>query len=177
MPRTLVDVRVHIARWRATASLALQVVLLGLIAFALMLRTPQVSGPSMSPEIESGEYVVVNTLSYRLGDPQRGQIMAFRHERSAPMVFLKRVIALPGERIKIDRGIVFINGKAIDEPYLRFRDERSVPETVVPPSFYYVLGDNRRDSDDSRDWGPVGRDQIVGRALFALWPLSHFGAI
>jgi signal peptidase I len=170
-------VRVHIAGWRATASLALQVVLLGLIAFALMLRTPQVSGPSMSPEIQSGEYVVVNTLSYRLADPKRGEIMAFRHERSAPMVFLKRVIALPGERIRIDRGHVLVDGRPLQEPYLRFGDERSVPETLVPPASYYVLGDNRRDSDDSRDWGPVSRDQIVGRALFALWPPSRFGAL
>jgi signal peptidase I len=167
----------QLSRWRSTASLALQVVLLGLIAFALMLRTPQVSGPSMSPQIESGEYVVVNTLSYRFGDPHRGEIIAFRHERSAPMVFLKRVVGLPGERVRIDRGQVYVDGRELSEPYLRYGDRRSVPETALPAGSYYVLGDNRRDSDDSRDWGPVPRDQIVGRALLGLWPLAHLGPL
>jgi signal peptidase I len=170
-------VRVQLTRWRSSASLLLQVVLLGLIAFALMLRTPQVSGPSMSPHIESGEYVVVNTLSYRLSAPQRGEIIAFRHERSAPLVFLKRIVGLPGEHVRIDRGQVFVNGVPLSEPYLVFRDDRSTAEITVPPGAYYVLGDNRRDSDDSRDWGSVPGDQIVGRALFALWPPKRFGAV
>jgi signal peptidase I len=142
-----------------------------------MLRTPQVSGPSMSPHIQPGEYVVVNTLSYRWAVPKRGEIIAFRHERSAPLVFLKRIVGLPGERVRIDRGQVFINGQALPEPYLVYRDERSAGEVTIPRGMYYVLGDNRRDSDDSRDWGSVPGDQIVGRALFALWPPKHFGAV
>ena len=79
----------------------------------------------MEPRIDSGEYVVINTLAYRFGAPARGDIVAFRHERSAPSVYLKRVIGIPGDRIAIERGYVSVNGVRLDEPYVRFRDTRS----------------------------------------------------
>jgi signal peptidase I len=165
-------------RWRSAANLAWQIVLLALIIFAVMgLRPGQVSGLSMEPRIDSDEYVLINALAYRMGQPARGQIVAFRHERSAPSVYLKRIIAIPGDRISIQRGIVMLNGSALVEPYVRFPDQRSAPELTVPPDSYYVLGDNRANSDDSRAWGFVPASDIVGRAMFGVWPPSHVGPI
>lgn len=131
----------------------------------------------MEPRIDEDEYVLINALAYRLGAPQHGDIVAFRHERSAPSVYLKRVIGVPGDRVKIERGQVVINGAPISEPYVRFRDERSEAETVVPSGAYYVLGDNRANSDDSRSWGFVPAADLIGRAVFGVWPLGRFGAL
>ena len=165
-------------RLRSAANLTLQIAALVLIAFAVTgLRPGQVSGYSMRPRIDSDEYVVINALAYRLGTPKRGDIVAFRHERSAPTVYLKRVIGVPGDRIRIASGTVYVNGAALDEPYVRFRDARSFPELVVPRDAYYVLGDNRANSDDSRMWGFVAAHDLIGRALFGVWPPPHFGAL
>ncbi len=164
-------------RWRPAASIALQVALLGLIAFALMLRAPQVSGPSMEPRVDSGEYVLINTLAYRMGTPARGDIIAFKHEAYGSLVYLKRVIGVPGDRISIDRGNVTLNGRVLEEKYVRYRDGRSAREAVVPPGAYYVLGDNRANSEDSRAWGFVPERDIVGRALCGIWPLDHLGTL
>jgi signal peptidase I len=165
-------------RWRSAANLAWQLVLLALIVFAVMgLRPGQVSGLSMEPRIDSDEYVLINALAYRIGTPQRGNVIAFRHERSAPSVYLKRIIGVPGDRIAIARGVVFLNGRALPEPYVHFPDERSAATVVVPPNSYYVLGDNRANSDDSRAWGFVPAADIVGRAMFGVWPPNHIGPI
>lgn len=158
--------------------LAAQVALLGLIGVAILgVRPGQVSGYSMEPGIDSDEYVVINALAYRLGPPKRGQIVAFRHERSAPTVYLKRVIGVPGDRIAVTRGIVLVDGASLDEPYVRFRDRRSFAPVVVPSGAYYVLGDNRANSDDSRAWGFVAASDLIGRAAFAVWPLRHIGPL
>jgi len=168
---------VRSARWRSAAGVALQVALLGFFGFAFTIHPSQVSGFSMEPRIDSGEYVVINTLAYRLGSPQRGDIIAFRHERSAEAVYLKRVIAVGGDRIGIEHGRVFLNGVALAEPYVRFRDNRSSPTVAVPVHEYFVLGDNRANSDDSRAWGFVEDGDVIGRAMFAVWPLQRFGAL
>jgi signal peptidase I len=131
----------------------------------------------MEPRIDSGEYIVINTLAYRFGAPARGDIVAFRHERSAPSVYLKRVIGIPGDRIAIERGYVSVNGVRLDEPYVRFRDTRSTAAVTVPPHAYYVLGDNRANSDDSRVWGFVDASDVIGRAMFAVWPPHRIGAL
>lgn len=165
-------------RLRSAANLTWQLAVLVAIAFAVMgLRPGQVSGYSMRPRIDSDEYVVINALAYRLGTPHRGDIVAFRHERSAPTVYLKRVIGVPGDRVSIERGTVSVNGATLAEPYVRFRDSRSFPAIVVPRDAYYVLGDNRANSDDSRIWGFVPVSDLIGRALLGIWPPSHFGIL
>lgn len=165
-------------RWRSAANLAWQFALLIVIVFAIVaLRPGQVSGLSMEPRIDEDEYVLINALAYRIAPPRRGDIVAFRHERSAPEVYLKRVIGLPGDRIRIDGGVVWLNGIRLGEPYVRFRDRRSVAEVTVPPGDYYVLGDNRANSDDSRSWGFVPAADLIGRAMFGVWPLGRFGTL
>ena len=164
-------------RWRSAAGVALQVALLAVFASAFTIHPSQVSGFSMEPRIDSGEYVVINTLAYRFGAPQHGEIIAFRHERSAEAVYLKRVIGVPGDRVRIDRGTVSVNGTVLPEDYVRFRDQRSVREVTVPPRSYYVLGDNRANSDDSRAWGFVAADDVIGRAMLAIWPPRRIGSL
>ena len=129
----------------------------------------------MAPRIASGEFVLINTISYHLRSPQRGDIIAFRHDSPTQEIFIKRVVGLPGDRILIDRGHVIVNGGVLPEPYVRFADDRSFPEAVVPPDSLYVLGDNRIDSNDSRFWGFVREDDVLGKAIAGIWPPAALG--
>jgi signal peptidase I len=166
------------ARLKAAANLTWQSVLLAAIVFAVVaLRPGQVSGISMEPGIVSDDYVVINALGYKLASPAHGDIVAFNHQRSAPTVYIKRLIGVPGDRIAIDRGVVRRNGVVLDEPYVTFHDTRSFAPVVVPPGSYYVLGDNRANSDDSRAWGFVQRGDLIGRAVMEMWPLGRIRVI
>jgi signal peptidase I len=159
------------------ASATLQIAVLCVLALAFFMRTPQVSGLSMAPHIDSGEIVLINTMAYRFGRAARGDIIAFHHDQPTPAIFIKRVIGLPGDRVAIDKGRVIVNGTPLDEPYVRYPDGRSFPQVTVPEGTLYVLGDNRADSDDSRFWGFVQQDQVLGKALLGIWPLGHLGSI
>ena len=131
----------------------------------------------MEPRIDSGEYVLINALAYRFRAPQRGDVVAFHHMRTSPSIYLKRVIGLPGDRIAIERGAVSVNGARLMEPYVRFGDDRSYPSVVVPPNAYYVLGDNRPKSDDSRAWGFVPASEIAGQVVGGVWPPANAGIL
>jgi signal peptidase I len=159
-----------VAKARTVVSLSAQLALLALIVAAFFVRAPHVDGPSMEPRVHAGEFVLINTLAYRFGPIRRGDVVSFTHDAPNPETYIKRVVGLPGERVEITGGIVRIDGKPLDEPYVQFRDHRSAPPTIVPPHAYYVLGDNRADSDDSRDWGVLRQSDVVGRALVDLWP-------
>ncbi|HET9392087.1 MAG TPA: signal peptidase I [Candidatus Rubrimentiphilum sp.] len=161
--------------WRSVARTTLQLAALAALATAFFMRTPEVSGLSMAPRIASGEFVLINTISYRLHPPQRGDIIAFRHDSPTQEIFIKRIIGLPGDRIAIDRGHVIVNGSLLPETYVRFADERSFPEAVVPPDSLYVLGDNRIDSNDSRFWGFVRESDVLGKAIAGIWPPAALG--
>ncbi len=163
--------------WRSLANLALQLAILALLIAAFFMRLPQVSGLSMAPHIASGEYVLINTFAYRLAQPQRGDIVAFRRDDDARAVFIKRVVGLPGDRIRVDVGRISIDGRRLDEPYVRFPDDRTFGEIVVPPGSVYVLGDNRADSEDSRFFGPVRDERLIGRALAGIWPPADVGTL
>ena len=131
----------------------------------------------MEPHIRSGEYVLINTFAYRFGRPHRGEIVAFRHDGGAREVFIKRVVELPAEHIRIDRGRVYVDGRVLDEAYVRNGDDRSFAEVTVPPGSVYVLGDNRANSEDSRVFGPVSDDRLIGRAVAGLWPPRMLGGL
>jgi signal peptidase I len=163
--------------WRSLANLALQLAVLSLLIAAFSMRTPQVSGLSMAPHIASGEYVLINTFAYRIAQPKRGDIVAFRRDDDARALFIKRVVGLPGDRIRVDKGSVSIDGRRLDEPYVRFADDRTFGAIVVPPGSVYVLGDNRADSEDSRFFGPVRDERLIGRALAGIWPLPQLGTL
>ncbi len=168
---------VRFARWRPVANLAWQLAVLAALIAAFFVRLPQVSGLSMEPQIRSGEYVLINTFAYRIGTPVRGDIVAFRHEGDARAVFIKRVVGVPGDRIRIERGRVYVNGARLDEPYVVHADARTFGEVVVPKFSVYVLGDNRAESEDSRFFGPVSDDLLIGRAIAGVWPPRMLGGL
>lgn len=159
-----------VAKARTAVSLSAQLVLLALIATAFFLRTPQVDGLSMEPRVRAGEFVLINTLAYRLGPVRRGDVVAFRHDAPNPETYIKRVVGLPGERVEVRDGTVLVNGAALSEPYVRFPDHRSAAAVTLPADGYYVLGDNRAESDDSRNWGVLHAADIAGKAVVGIWP-------
>jgi signal peptidase I len=163
-------------RIRTLVSVSTQLIALGLIGAAFFLRAPHVLGLSMEPRIHSGEFVLINTLAYRLGSIRRGDIVAFRHDSPTPQIYLKRVVGLPGDRVSIERGTIRIDGKPLVEPYVRYRDDQTRAAVSVPPDGVYVLGDNRANSDDSRNWGILAAHDIVGKAIGTLWPFEELGA-
>lgn len=158
--------------WRWLLSLLLEIALLCALIAAFFVRTPQVLGLSMAPQIASGEYVLIDTLTYRFRAPARGDIIAFRHgdPGADPATYIKRVIGLPGDLVLISAGVVFVNGKRLREPYVQFRDRRSFSVVRVPAGSLYVLGDNRVDSEDSRLFGCIPESSVIGRAIAGIWP-------
>src|SRR6266705_3023561 len=153
------------------------------ISFAV--QTVHVEGLSMFATLDNNDYLIADKIDYRLHSPQRGDIIILRPPTDDSKDFIKRVIALPGERLLIRDGVVYINRHRLVEPYI---PEAWVMNTdwhingapdgeVIPANQYFVMGDNRNRSQDSRTFGPIGRDRIDGRAWFRIWPLNHFGNI
>jgi signal peptidase I len=150
------------------------------ISFAV--QTVHVEGLSMFATLDDNDYLIADKIAYRLHAPQRGDIIILRPPTDDSKDFIKRVIALPGERLLIRDGQVLINGHRLNEPYLpenwTAQANWGAPDGVVmPPNQYFVMGDNRNRSQDSRTFGPIGRDRIDGRAWFRIWPLNNFGNI
>ncbi len=139
----------------------------------------KVEGTSMLPGLSDQERIFVNKFVYHFEAISRGDIVVFRYPRDPSKSYIKRVIAVGGDRVRIDDGRVYVNGYAIYEPYvpLRFLDARSYPETVVPEGYYFVLGDHRSASSDSRDFGPVARNLVYGKAVFSYWPVEKLGLL
>lgn len=173
----------------------MQVLVLALLATLFFLRVPQVDGHSMLPQVDAGDHVLINTLSYdlRIQRPsaegqalvdieihpiQRGDVIAFGHGTGDDgRIYLKRVIGLPGEIVSIARGVVSIDGSIVAPDYQASRDTTNMAPLKVPAGSYFVLGDNRGDSDDSRSFGPVPAAAIIGRAALVIWPLADVRAI
>jgi signal peptidase I len=139
----------------------------------------KVEGGSMEPGLEDQERIFINKLVYRWENIGHSDIIVFRYPRDPRKSFIKRVIGLPGDRVRISFGHVYLNGKPVEEAYVPedFMDTRSYPETVVPANAYFVLGDHRSMSNDSRDFGPVPRSYIYGKAVFGYWPVEKLGVL
>ena len=139
----------------------------------------KVEGTSMMPSLEDQERIFVNKFVYRLEPIERGDVVVFRYPRDPSKSFIKRVIGLAGDRIRINAGQVWVNGKRLEEDYVprAYEDLRSYSETVVPPGSYFVLGDHRSLSNDSRDFGPVSDSYIYGKAVFGYWPVDKMGRV
>jgi len=154
---------------------------LGISAFIIIFlyQPVKVEGTSMMPSLQDQERIFVNKFVYRLEPIQRGDIIVFRYPRDPSKSFIKRVIGLAGDRIRIDQGEVYVNGKLVDEDYVPivYSDERSYPEIVVPVNSYFVLGDHRSMSNDSRDFGPVDASFTYGKAVFGYWPMDKMGRL
>jgi len=155
-------------------TLVLSVVLF--VSINLVSARIRVDGESMEPTLVSGEYVIVSRLSYRLGSPQRGDIIVFHFPRDPKEEYIKRVIGLPGDVVEVNNGSVFVNGQPLDETYLHVKTNY-VGTWDVPAGQLFVLGDNRNNSSDSHDWGTVPMDYVVGKALLVYWPPPAWGLI
>jgi signal peptidase I len=139
----------------------------------------RVEGTSMLPVLEDEDRLVVNKLAYRVGEIHRGDVVVFLYPHDHEKSYIKRVIAGPGDDLKIDHGQVYVNGAPVAEPYVpkRFTDDRSQPEMTVPAHEYFVMGDHRSVSYDSRDFGLVDRGLIYGKAAFVYWPMDQAGVV
>jgi signal peptidase I len=139
----------------------------------------KVEGVSMMPGLEDQERIFVNKFVYRWEPIQRGDIIVFRYPRDTSKSYIKRVIGVAGDRVRIQNGQVYVNGEALDEDYVPsdYADARSYPELVVPRNTYFVLGDHRTMSSDSREFGPVNDRFIYGKAVFGYWPMEKLGRL
>jgi signal peptidase I len=160
-----------------------------IIVYLFLFQPHQVKGNSMhtalSDSFDNGEYILTNKVNYRFNKPQRGDVIVFKAPHNEDYDYIKRIIGLPGETVKILNGRVYINGLPFDESeYLpsstltsagKFLKEGE--EVAIPADKYFVLGDNRSHSSDSRDWGFVNQDNIVGKAWFVYWPLQKLGLV
>ena len=179
----------------------LEAIVLALVVFLLIQTSVQnfkVEGSSMHPTLEGGQYLLVNKLvylridkerlsriipfwgvagaeqSFAVHPPKRGEVIVFHFPRDPSRDFVKRVIGVPGDRVQIRNGTVFVNGRALDESYLTSRDNSNMDQVVLQEGEYFVLGDNRRGSNDSRNWGPVPEVNILGKVWIIYWPLSKW---
>jgi len=140
-------------------------------------QATRVYGHSMEPNLHTDQRLVVEKVSYRLHGPRRGDVVVLRLPERGPELLIKRVLALPGETVRIRDGQVYINDQPIDEPYVERPSTSSFGPTTVPEGHVFVLGDNRGASNDSRAFGPVSMDRIVGRAWVSYWPFDSLGVI
>ena len=153
--------------------------LLAFIVIVFLYQPVQVEGTSMMPSLANHERIFINKFIYRLEPIQRGDIVVFFYPLEPSKSYIKRVIGLPGERVSIEDGTVYIDGKPLAESYVpsSYLDHQSYPDVDVPPDHYYVLGDHRESSNDSRVWGTVDRKYIYGKAVFVYWPFHEMGSL
>ena len=154
-------------------------VVIAIIVILFLYQPVKVEGTSMTPSLVNEERIFINKFVYRFGisDIDRGDTIVFWAPEDPTRSYIKRVIGVPGDVIEIVDGTVILNGKRLNEPYLidDNRDRMSMPRRVVEPEHYFVLGDHRNSSNDSRSWGTVPRDAIYGKAVFVYWPLDRLG--
>ena len=192
------------ARVRRVAWELVQTLVLAALIFLMVRGVAQnfrVEGPSMEPGLHNGQYLLVNKAVYfkldldKLGKyipfidggdspsrflfhgPERGDVIVFRYPRDPSRDFIKRIIGVPGDTIEIRDGVVTVNGVELDEPYINGGANSDMGAKVVPEGSYFVMGDNRPNSSDSRSWGFVPEENIIGKAMFSYWPLEEFGGV
>ena len=148
------------------------------VCLRLTVQSYTVVMSSMYPTFEEGECIMVNKMSYRSSGPQRGDVIVFNPPFDSQFPFIKRVIGLPGETVEIKDGKVFIDGIPLEEDeYIKEPPDEPMPATEVPENEYFVLGDNRTNSNDSRNNWTVPQDNIIGKAWFTYWPPSRWKVV
>ncbi len=150
-----------------------------ILIITFLYQPVRVEGTSMLPRLEDHDRLFINKFVYRISAIHRGDVVVFHYPRDPEKSYIKRVIGLPGDRIAVDRGRVYLNGKPQSEAYVpeEYRDTRSMAEIVVPQDAYFMMGDHRSISSDSREFGPVDHDLIYGKAVFVYWPTRDAGVV
>lgn len=156
-------------------------VLIAVLVILFLYRPVKVEGTSMMPSLYDQERLFINQFSYKfgLGDIKRGDTVVFWFPEDTAKSYIKRVIGLPGDTVAVEDGYVIVNGKKLVENYvpLDYRDDREYPPHTVPTNEYFVLGDHRIASNDSRAWGFVPKNYIYGKAVFVFWPPERMGTV
>jgi signal peptidase I len=152
---------------------------LALIIIVFLYQPVKVEGTSMAPLLSDQERIFINKFVYRFEPIQRGDVVVFWYPLDGSKSFIKRIVGLPGEMVEIRQGRVYANGRVLPEPYVpaQYEDFSDFGPLRVPRDSYFVMGDHRISSNDSRVFGPVARRFIYGRAVFAYWPVEHFGSL
>lgn len=161
------------------------VVLAILVMIYLFIMSPQeINGASMEPNFHNGEYILTNKMLLKLRDPIRGDVVIFKSPRNKEVDYIKRVLGLPGDRVKLEANTFYVNDQKVEEPYLTpgvtiFGGSflREGEEISVPEGTYFVVGDNRPHSSDSREFGPIAKEDFIGVAILRYWPFSQFGVL
>ncbi len=163
-------------RWLREAVISLGV---SVFVIVFLYQPVKVEGTSMMPGLVDQERIFINKYAYRLGPIERGDVVVFRYPGDSSKNYIKRIVGVPGDRIEIVRGAVMVNGTQLEEPYVpsEFRDQRSMSEITMSANSYFVLGDHRNLSSDSRDFGMVEQDAIFGKAVFVYWPTGVMGKL
>jgi len=176
---------------------AVLAIALALALQAFVIKPYRIPSVSMADTLQRGDRVLVNRLAYHVGTVRRGDVLVFRWPRDRGLVFIKRVIGLPGDTVALRNGRVYVNGRLLDEPYVRRLNGRPEPTLAagqltgaasaqpwgldqpytVPADRFFMLGDNRADSDDSRDWGTISRRDIIGKAIVIYWPFGRWNGL
>jgi signal peptidase I len=173
---SLLSLRHEIRVWTRDLLIAIG---LALVIIVFLYQPVKVEGTSMAPLLSDQERIFINKFVYRFEAIHRGDVVVFWYPLDRSKSFIKRVIALPGETVTIRQGVVTVNGVVVPEPYVppQYEDVSDYGPTRVPADSYFVMGDHRVSSNDSRVFGPVPSQFIYGRAVFAYWPVDHFGSL
>lgn len=165
--------------WRETIETVLWALVLALILRTFVVQAFWIPSGSMIPTLEPGDRVLVLKFWYSLPkvSPKRGQIAVFKYPVDPRRDFVKRIIGLPGDTVEIKQGMLYVNGSAVFEPYVKNMDTYNMDEIIVPDKSYFCLGDNRPNSQDGRFWGFVPGNFLRGPAVFRYWPLNRIGVI
>jgi len=173
-------VRRHV--WRALWELIHDLSVAVLFIFFLITFVAQafrVQGTSMLPVLDDSERIIVNKFIYRFHSIERGDVVVFWYPKDPSVSFIKRVVGVPGDIVELRRGVLYVNSRRVQEDYLapKFKDDETYQPEEVKKAYYYVLGDHRNSSNDSRSWGQVPEKYIYGKAFVRFWPLSKIGLI
>lgn len=162
---------------RDAAGTIVPAIVIALLIHVFLAQATRVYGQSMEPNLHTNERLVIEKFSYHFHGPRRGDVVVLRDPGGSPELLIKRVVGLPGERVTLADGKVYIDGVPLDEPYLDQPTQGGGRSWVVPPLSVFVMGDNRSASRDSRIFGPVALEELVGKALFRYWPLDEVGPV
>jgi signal peptidase I len=152
-------------------------VVIAILINLFLAQATRVYGQSMEPNLHTNQRLVIEKVSYRFHGPRRGDIVVLKLPDQSDELLIKRVIGLPGERVEIRDGHVYVDGALLDEPYLDQRTPGNMASRIIPPLHVFVLGDNRMASNDSRAFGPVSLDNLLGKAWASYWPLAEMGIV